>query len=292
MRRPSVISQRTTGLASELTLTGEIKRHMFSPLFCRRSAAVGIKDVAVAPCVAGPSSATSRPLADVCLHNGASLMRPLFEHPRRRVAGDHGVQTPSGRSLAPRHQAAGTEASACMAANEGYRQPLPAVSTHPAPVAGTTVSRQSSEVGARCGSTARRDLCGGRPAMAVPTATAPNGISVQRWWSLSKPHLKEAVHGQVYPEFVDCRAGWSGSGQESLLGSRGRREGPDRGSAQAHAQPAHPVLRRAAVRSGDGGVLLGASLGRALIELGHEFRLLPLAHVKPYVILRSRRRVG
>src|SRR5208282_6127888 len=31
----------------------------------------------------------------------------------------------------------------------------------------------------RCGSTARRDLCGGRPAMAVPTATTPNGISVQ-----------------------------------------------------------------------------------------------------------------
>jgi transposase len=30
-------------------------------------------------------------------------------------------------------------------------------------------------------------------------------------------------------------------------------------------------------------VLLGASLGRALIELGHEVRLIPPAHVKPYV---------
>jgi transposase len=28
---------------------------------------------------------------------------------------------------------------------------------------------------------------------------------------------------------------------------------------------------------------LGASLGRALIALGHEVRLLPPAHVKPYV---------
>src|SRR6516164_6583591 len=35
----------------------------------------------------------------------------------------------------------------------------------------TTVPRQTSEVGARCGSTARRDLCGGRLAMVVPTAT-------------------------------------------------------------------------------------------------------------------------
>ena len=34
---------------------------------------------------------------------------------------------------------------------------------------------------------------------------------------------------------------------------------------------------------GDGGVLLGASLGPALIELGHEVRLIPSAHVKPYV---------
>ena len=33
---------------------------------------------------------------------------------------------------APRHQAAGTEASARMAANEGNRQSLPAVSAHPA----------------------------------------------------------------------------------------------------------------------------------------------------------------
>jgi transposase len=58
----------------------------------------------------------------------------------------------------------------------------------------------------------------------------------------------------------------------------------DRGGAQAHAQPAHFVFRRAAaVRGGNGAVRLGASLGRALIALGHEVRLLPPAHVKPYV---------
>jgi hypothetical protein len=100
---------------------------------------------------------------------GASRLVGLLRRADERT-GDHGVPSPSGRSLAPRHQAAGTETSARMAANEDDRQSLLAVSAHPASVARTTVSRQSSEVGARCGSAARRDLCGGRPAMAVPTA--------------------------------------------------------------------------------------------------------------------------
>src|SRR5271166_3777598 len=113
---------------------------------------------------------------------------------------------------------------------------------------------------------------------------APNGISVPRW-SLSKPHLKgEAVHGQVYPEFVDCHAGWSRSGEESVSGSRRRREGRDRCGAQTHAQPADPVLRRAAaVRGAMEACSSAHHWGRALIELGHEVRLIPPAHVKPYV---------
>ena len=108
---------------------------------------------------------------------GASWLVGLLRRADER-AGDHSVPAPSGRSLAPRHQATGTEASARMAANEGNRQSLPAVSAHPASVARTTVSRQSPEVGARCGSTARRDLCGGRPAMAVPTATPRSPASM------------------------------------------------------------------------------------------------------------------
>jgi hypothetical protein len=38
----------------------------------------------------------------------------------------------------------------------------------------------SPEAGARCGSPARRDLCGGRRATAVPSAT-PAGIPRPRW---------------------------------------------------------------------------------------------------------------
>lgn len=37
-------------------------------------------------------------------------------------------------------------------------------------MAGSALPRQTLEVGARCVSSARRDLCGWRPAMAVPTA--------------------------------------------------------------------------------------------------------------------------
>ena len=104
---------------------------------------------------------------------GASWLVGLLRRADER-AGNHSVPAPSGRSLAPRHRATGTGASARMAANEGNRQSLPAVSAHPASVARTTVSRQSPEVG----STARRDLCGGRPAMAVPTATPRSPASM------------------------------------------------------------------------------------------------------------------
>jgi hypothetical protein len=89
----------------------------------------------------------------------------------------------------------------------------------------------------------------------------PNGISVLRW-SLSKPHLKGSLPWASLSGIVDSHAGWSRSCEEGVSGSRSRREGLDRCGAQPHAQPAHPVLRRAAaVRGGDGGVIFSASLG-------------------------------
>src|SRR5271165_3215872 len=126
---------------------------------------------------------------------GASWLVVLLRRADER-AGDHSVPAPSGRSLAPRHPAAGTEASACMAANEGNRQSLPALSAHPASVAGTTVSRQSSEVGARCGSAARRDLCGGRPQWPSLPRPPRTASSVPRWWSLKAPSGREPSVGK------------------------------------------------------------------------------------------------
>ena len=144
---------------------------------------------------------------------GASWLAGLLRRADER-ASDHSVPAPSGRSLAPRHQATGTEASACMAANEGNRQSLPAVSAHPASVAGTTVSRHSSKVGARCGSTARRDLCGGRPAMAVPTAT-PGASAMLALYGSANKGIRHVHH----------RNHWAGYREERVSGSwrRGRR---------------------------------------------------------------------
>src|ERR1700722_3732975 len=91
--------------------------------------------------------------------------------------------------------------------------------------------------------------------------TAPRTASACQDGRCQNPIRREAVHGQVYPDFVDCHAGWSRSGEEGVSGSRGRCEGRDRCGAQTHAQPTDPVLRRTgAVRGGDGGVRLGASL--------------------------------
>src|SRR3984957_20373647 len=62
----------------------------------------------------------SQPLSGENQLRGADAFRRLVSLLRRadERVGDHGVPAPSGRSLAPRHQAAGTEASARMAANE------------------------------------------------------------------------------------------------------------------------------------------------------------------------------
>src|SRR5882724_11350479 len=50
---------------------------------------------------------------------------------------------------------------------------------HPASLAQPAVRRQILEVGAVCGKAARTDLCGGRSAMGVPTATEVQpGISL------------------------------------------------------------------------------------------------------------------
>jgi hypothetical protein len=73
-----------------------------------------------------------------------------------------------------------------MAANEDNRQSLPAGFAHPASVARTTVSRQSSEVGARFGSAARRDLCGAvssRPYRDRPTSRHDRYLRPPDGWS-------------------------------------------------------------------------------------------------------------
>ena len=112
---------------------------------------------------------------------------------------------------------------------------------------------------------------------------APNGIIVPRW-SLSSTHLKGSRP-------------WAKSIRNLTAVTR---VGLDHGEEgfQVHAVEAKGEVLMArrltrsqlipffaelpTVRGGDGGVLLGAPLG-AGASLAHEVRLLPPAHVKPYV---------
>jgi len=47
---------------------------------------------------------------------------------------------------------------------------IPPKAPYPASLAKCAVRRQTPEVGAECGNSARSDLCGGRSVMTVPTA--------------------------------------------------------------------------------------------------------------------------
>jgi RNA-directed DNA polymerase len=57
-------------------------------------------------------------------------------------------------------------------ADDAARGRLAPEAENPSPLARRTLRRHSPEVGAGCGKAARPDLCGGRSAMSVPTATA------------------------------------------------------------------------------------------------------------------------
>src|SRR5438270_12814064 len=55
---------------------------------------------------------------------------------------------------------------------QGGRRLAP-TTAHPSSLAEHPLCRQTPEVGAGCGKSARPDLCGGRPATDVPTANEP-----------------------------------------------------------------------------------------------------------------------
>src|SRR4029077_4900976 len=81
---------------------------------------------------------------------------------------DLSVPRSHDRTLARRADASKPKTSTYVDSNEDDRRPLPAVPTHPASVDGKA-SSSLSKVGARCVSSARRDLCGGRGEILVPT---------------------------------------------------------------------------------------------------------------------------
>ena len=72
--------------------------------------------------------------------------------------------------LVPQSAATQPAAPADLGTDDPTHQAVPTVIARAAPVAKASVPRQRLEVGAECVSSARSDLCGGRSAMAIPTA--------------------------------------------------------------------------------------------------------------------------
>ncbi len=113
--------------------------------------------------------------------------------------------------------------------------------------------------------------------------TAPRTASNVPRWSLSKPIRREAVHGQVYHRAVVCHACWSRSKnvfQVHGVDAKGevviRRKLRRNALPQFFAKLAPCVVAMEACSSAH-------HWARMLVGLGHEIRLIPPAHVKPYV---------
>src|SRR5260370_24585347 len=84
-----------------------------------------------------------------------------------------GLPLSHSHHLVPKSAATQPAASADVGTDGPTYQAVPTVTARAAPVAKPSVQRQTLEVGAECVSSARSDLCRGRPVMAVPTAINP-----------------------------------------------------------------------------------------------------------------------
>src|SRR5271169_4795962 len=93
------------------------------------------------------------------------LFRSPHQHPLAL-----GLSRPHQRTVVPQSAATQPAASADLEANGSPYRPVSAARARAAPVAGSKVPRHALEVGAECLNWARSDLCGGWPAMAIPTA--------------------------------------------------------------------------------------------------------------------------
>src|SRR5258705_6362874 len=139
-------------------------------------------------------------------------------------------------------------------------------------------SSSPSKAGARCVSSARRVLCGGRGEILVPTATSSTGTRVPWMWALLRLHDSEELSMQTVTTIgLDIAKsvfqvhGHDGAGQVVIRRQLKRR------SVLAFFQKLPPCLV---------GIEACASAhhwSRELQALGHKVRLIPPAYVKPYV---------
>ena len=81
-----------------------------------------------------------------------------------------GIPLPRHEPLAAHASATQPKGSDDVGGGDEARRRLAPATARPPPLAEPALCRQAPEVGAGCGNAARPDLCGGRPAMSVPTA--------------------------------------------------------------------------------------------------------------------------
>ena len=100
--------------------------------------------------------------------------RRILRLPRRanQQYGVTCVSIPCRRALALAALPSEPEGVCGMGTDGETGRRIPPKAPYPASLAKCAVCRQTPEVGAECGNSARSDLCGGRSAMAVPTANS------------------------------------------------------------------------------------------------------------------------
>jgi hypothetical protein len=122
----------------------------------------------------------------------AQNRRRIFRLPRRadQQPGAERVPIPRCHPLAPAAMPAQPKSKAGMDADGETGRRVPPQAASPSSLAQCALRRQTPEVGAECPNWARSDLCGGRSAMSVPTASkarpagpcprhSPGGVSVR-----------------------------------------------------------------------------------------------------------------
>ena len=118
-----------------------------------------------------------------------------------QFGGARGLPLQHHQALATHTVLARSEGTGEVAANDSSAKSVATQTPDHTPMARPTLRRQTPEVGARCGNTARRDLCGGHAVTCVPTAidrTRNNGGAPRRKeWRLAHG----AVGGRSVPYY-------------------------------------------------------------------------------------------
>ena len=130
---------------------------------------------------------------------GLSRLCPILRSPNQLPSGKQ-LPRRTGEMLLPRPPTTQRKAVHYVAEDEPSGATLDTCLPNLSPLAQRALRRQTLKVGARCGNSARRDLCGGLGVTCVPTATAPDALFVQLNpfpCDVFKSRLRQYTRGRV-----------------------------------------------------------------------------------------------